>query len=251
MENIMVNALSWRHMLIAMLEMELLGFKTCIWMIMTSNRQEGFLFREKNYVCPRAPTKNISVDFVVGLPRTLKGRTSIFVMKSDDACQMANLFFGEVTFWHKLVTKLMFCITWHRQTKGQTKVVNKMLSQLLRCFVGRNLKSWEIWLPHIEFSYNRVDNETTSNSFFKLVCRGNPLSPLDLIPLFVLSKADLECLSKASMVRLHKQVRVFMKKQGKRYVDRVNSDKEGRTFTEGDLGWVHLQKERFRHLRKS
>ncbi|RDX74383.1 hypothetical protein CR513_45884, partial [Mucuna pruriens] len=49
-----------------------------------------------------------------------------------------------------------------------------------RCFVGKSLKSWEEWLLHIKFAYNRVVNSTTSHSPFELVYGFNPLSPLDL-----------------------------------------------------------------------
>ncbi|RDY08541.1 Retrovirus-related Pol polyprotein from transposon 17.6, partial [Mucuna pruriens] len=42
------------------------------------------------------------------------------------------------------------------------------LSQLLRCFVGKSLRSSEEWLHHIEFAYNRVVSTTTSHSPFEL-----------------------------------------------------------------------------------
>ncbi|RDX90469.1 hypothetical protein CR513_27663, partial [Mucuna pruriens] len=108
------------------------------------------------------------------------------------------------TLWGQLGTKLMFCTTWHPQMDDQIKLVNRMLTQLLRYFMGKNLKSLETWLPYIEFSYNRMVNEITSHLPFKQVYVRNPLSSLDLIPLHVPSKAKLEGLSKAySIVRLH------------------------------------------------
>ncbi|RDY03567.1 hypothetical protein CR513_12832, partial [Mucuna pruriens] len=70
------------------------------------------------------------------------------------------------------------------------------LEDLLGCFVGKTMKTWEAWLPHIKFSYNIV-NKTTSYTPFELVYGYNPQFPLDLVPLPMPSKANPEGLSKA------------------------------------------------------
>ena len=57
--------------------------------------------------------------------------------------------------WAKLETKLLFSTTCHPQTDGQTEVVNRTLSTMLRAVLKKNLKLWEECLPHIEFAYNR------------------------------------------------------------------------------------------------
>ena len=41
------------------------------------------------------------------------------------------------TLWGKLGTKLLFFVTCHPQTNGQTEVVNRTLSQLLRAIIKR------------------------------------------------------------------------------------------------------------------
>ncbi|RDY08069.1 hypothetical protein CR513_07749, partial [Mucuna pruriens] len=143
---------------------------------------------------PTSLCMDISMDFIFGLPRSRGGIDSIFVMvdrfskmthfipchKVDDGCHVTNIFFKEMS---KLDTKLLFSTTCHPQADRQTEVVNKTLSQLLRCFLGKSLKSWEELLPHIEFSYNMVVNKTTSHIPFELVYGFNLLSPLDLLPM--------------------------------------------------------------------
>jgi hypothetical protein len=52
--------------------------------------------------------------------------------------------------WGKLGTKLLFSTTCHPQTDGQTEVVNRTLSTLLRTIIQKNLKNWEDCLPFIE-----------------------------------------------------------------------------------------------------
>ena len=61
-------------------------------------------------------------------------------------------------FWKvlsKLGTKLLFSTTCQPQTDGQTEVLNRTLTQLLRAVIQKNLKNWEDCLPFIEFAYNR------------------------------------------------------------------------------------------------
>ena len=82
----------------------------------------------------------------------------------------------------KVGTKLLFSTTCHPQTDGQTEVVNRTLSSLLRVVIKKNIKSWEECLPHVEFAYNRVVHSTTQQSSFKVVYGFNPLTPLDLLP---------------------------------------------------------------------
>jgi hypothetical protein len=239
---------------------------------------------------PSAPWVDISMDFVLGLPRSRKGRDSIFVVvdrfskmahfischKTDDATHIADLFFREIVrlhgvprsivsdrdvkflsyfwkvLWGKLGTKLLFSTTCHPQTDGQTEVVNRTLSTLLRTIIQKNLKNWEDCLPFIEFAYNRSVHSTTDFSPFEIVYGFNPLTPLDLLPLLVNERTSLDGQKKAEMVKkLHESVRQHIEKKNEQYANKANKGRRQVIFEPGDWVWVHMRKERFPARRRS
>uniref|UniRef100_A0A2N9G3B0 Reverse transcriptase n=1 Tax=Fagus sylvatica TaxID=28930 RepID=A0A2N9G3B0_FAGSY len=239
---------------------------------------------------PSAPWVDISMDFVLGLPRSRKGRDSIFVVvdrfskmahfischKTDDATHIADLFFREIVrlhgvprsivsdrdvkflsyfwkvLWGKLGTKLLFSTTCHPQTDGQTEVVNRTLSTLLRTIIQKNLKNWEDCLPFIEFAYNRSVHSTTDFSPFEIVYGFNPLTLLDLLPLPVNERTSLDGQKKAEMVKkLHESVRQHIEKKNEQYANKANKGRRQVIFEPGDWVWVHMRKERFPARRRS
>jgi hypothetical protein len=151
-----------------------------------------------HFPVPTSPWLDISMDFVLGLPRTKKGRDSIFVvvdrfskmghfipcLKTDDSSNVPESFFREIirlhgipnkivsdrdvkflshlwrSLWNKLGTKLLFSTTCHPQTR-QTEVVNRTLSTMLRVVLDQNLRRWEDCLPHVEFAYNHATHSST------------------------------------------------------------------------------------------
>ena len=79
------------------------------------------------------------------------------IMMSDMNVKFVTYFWQ--TLWHKMGIKLKF-LTFYSQTDGQTEVVNRILRNLLRCLVGKILKTWVLILPITKFTYNNSVNRT-------------------------------------------------------------------------------------------
>jgi hypothetical protein len=188
------------------------------------------------------PCEDISMDFVLGLPRTKRGHDSIFVVvdrfskmahfipchKTDDASHIVDLFFKEIIrlhgvpntivsdydtkflshFWRtllaKLGTELLFSTTCHPQSDGQTNVVNMALSTMLRALLKKNIKMWEECLLHVEFAYNHSLHSTGKMCPFEIVYGFLPHAPIDLMPLLSSKKLNFIATQHAElMLKLH------------------------------------------------
>jgi hypothetical protein len=141
----------------------------------------------------------MSMDFILGLPRTQRGFDSIFVVvdrfskmehfipcqKTNDITHIANLFFKEViklhglprsivsdrdtkfvghlwrTLWKKLGTNLSFISAYHPWMDGKIEVVDRSLGDLLRSLVTKHHSQWDHILPQAEFTYNDSINRST------------------------------------------------------------------------------------------
>jgi len=87
------------------------------------------------------------------------------------------------SFWNKLGAQLQYSSTCHTQTDGQTEVVNRSLSNFMRCLVNDHVKAWDTILPHTEFACNNSVNLTTRKAPFAAAYGHKPQHGLDLMPL--------------------------------------------------------------------
>ena len=77
--------------------------------------------------------------------------------------------------------KLKFSTVFHSQTDEQIEVVNRTLGNLLRCLVGKILKTWDPMLPMAEFAYRSSVKNTTRRSPFDIITGFRPRQPIDLV----------------------------------------------------------------------
>ena len=125
--------------------------------------------------------------------------------------------------WYKLEIKLLFSTTCYPQTDGQTEVVNRTFSTLLRAIIKKNIKTWEDCLPHVEFAYNRTIHYATKFSSFEIVYGFNPLTPLDLSLLPMSEHVNLDGKKKAEYVKkINEKARLNIERRTKEYAKHAN-----------------------------
>jgi hypothetical protein len=140
---------------------------------------------------PEWKWEEITMDFIVGLPRTQKGYNSIWVVvdrltkvahfipvnTTYSGARLAELYISRIIclhrvpkkiisdrgsqftsqFWKQLHdsldTKLCFSTAYHPQTDGQTERTNQVLEDMLRACAIQYGTSWDKCLPYAEISF--------------------------------------------------------------------------------------------------
>jgi hypothetical protein len=233
---------------------------------------------------PDRPWQDVSMDFVLGLPRTLKKHDSIFVVvdrfskmdhfipcsKTSDASKIAQLYFDEIvklyglpktivsdrdvkfmsyfwkTLWHLVGTKLKFSAAYHPQTDGQTEVVNRSLGNLLRCLMGDHARTWDSILPIAQFAYNNSINRTIGMSPFEVVHGYKARKPLDLLPMSPQVRMSESAEAFARHVHnLHKDISNRIHLSNTRYKVQADSRRRHLEFVVGDYVMIRIRPKRF------
>ncbi|WVZ94013.1 hypothetical protein U9M48_039957 [Paspalum notatum var. saurae] len=154
---------------------------------------------------PEWKWEEITMDFIVGLPRTQKGYNSIWVVvdrltkvahfipvnTTYLGARLAELYISRIVYLHgvpkkiisdrgsqftsrfweqlhnSLDTKLRFSTSYHPQTDGQTERTNQVLEDMLRACVIQYGTSWDKCLSYAEFSYNNSYQDSLKKSLFE------------------------------------------------------------------------------------
>ena len=233
---------------------------------------------------PESPWQEVSLDFVLGLPRTRRQLDTILVVihrfskmahfiacsRTSDAPHTARLFFNEVvrlhgiprsivsdrdvrftskfwkTLWRLMGTTLQFSTAFHPQTDGQMEVTNRTLGNLLRCLVQENSSSWDELLPRAEFAYKATVHRATGFSPFQVTTGCTPNLPVDLITLPNTDTYSQEAITYANdLTALHQQVHERISTYNNKIKLSIDGHRRSRAFQEGDMVMIRLHPERY------
>jgi hypothetical protein len=230
----------------------------------------------QSFPIPPAIWWDISMDFIVGLPKS--GNKSVIVVVIDCLSKyahlcalqhpfttsiMAQLFMDQVfklhgmphsivsdhnpTFTNNFLqelfklqgTQLHLITTYHPQIDGQTEFVNKCLETYLRCFASKKKNQWDQWLPLAEWWYNTSYHTTTRMTPFEAIYGQNPPSVLS----YFLGVSKVQAVEKMLTVReaiLHtlKENLVMAQNRMNQQADQGHSECQ---FAEGDQVFLHMQ----------
>ncbi|GKV10897.1 hypothetical protein SLEP1_g22202 [Rubroshorea leprosula] len=169
---------------------------------------------------PQWKWENITMDFVTGLPRTLKDRDTSFLSHFWTSLQQA------------LGTQLNFSTAFHPQTDGQYEKTIQILEDMLRACVLDWKGSWDQHLSMAEFAYNNSYQSSIRMAPFEALYGQRCRSPVCWTEVGERSILGPELVQQSSeIVKLIKERLRAAQSRQKSYADRRRRDLE---FEVGD-----------------
>ena len=170
---------------------------------------------------PEQKWADVSMDFIMGLPRTDSGNDGILtvvdratkmvhlvpVKQTITASETAQIYWQNVGkihglprsivsdrdprfvsrfwqgLWELLGTKLRMSSAYHPQTDGQSEAMNRVVEMILRCLLHeeRTYEDWERLLSMVEFVINSSPAQSTGYTPFFLNFGYHPCTPVDIL----------------------------------------------------------------------
>jgi hypothetical protein len=235
---------------------------------------------------PEHKWESISMDFITGLPKA-QGKDCIFVVVDRltkfahffsiatdfSATQVADLFFREVfrlhglpktivsdrdsrfmsTFWQELFrlvgTALTPSTSYHPQTDGQTKIVNKWVEGYLRNYVSGQQKAWVRWLHLGEYCYNTTHHMSIGMTPFRALYSYDPLSFVEIV--FGDSRAPMVQDWIQQSQDILRELKDHLQRAQNQQKVQADRHRVERTFEVGDLVYLRLQPYRQASIKRS
>lgn len=223
-------------------------------------------------VIPQEPWRDIAMDFITGLPKSL-GFEVIWVVVDRfsryalhhpiSAKNLAQTFFDQIyklhglpesivsdmdslflsEFWQQLFklsgTRLCMSTAYHPQSDGCTERVNQCLEQYLRSMTSQAPKHWASWLPAAEWWYNTSFHTTLQSTPFEVVYGTKPRCiPGQNRVHTNISSLETMLAEKQQQWATLKEILVGAQARMKDYADQNRSVRE---FAVGDLVYLKLQ----------
>nr|GEY54879.1 putative reverse transcriptase domain-containing protein [Tanacetum cinerariifolium] len=140
---------------------------TCAKVKAEHQRPSGLLVQPK---IPEWKWDNITMDFVMKLPKSSQGYNTIWVIvdrltksaiftpirETDPMDKLARIYLKERSLQNALGTRLDMSTTYHPKTNGQSERTIQTLEDMLRACEIDFGNGWVNHLPLVEFSYNNI-----------------------------------------------------------------------------------------------
>ncbi|KAL5810815.1 hypothetical protein ACOSQ4_027383 [Xanthoceras sorbifolium] len=129
--------------------------------------------------------------------------------------------------------------SYHPQSDGQTKVVNRTLEQYLRCFTYDRPRKWVDWLIWDEFSYNTAIHSATKLSLFEVVYE---LPPPKIVP-YTLGTSKVQAVKETLRTRdeILAELRHNLELAQNRMKIQADRHRRKVSFNVGDYVYLRLQ----------